>query len=165
MRGEEVVGGVKVGFALRYEGLVKRVIVQYKYRFSEELVEVLGAILRERAGLVEDEVMIVAVPLHVRRWRQRGFNQAELLGRALGEVNDCLERVRWTGAQAKLGREERLVNLRGAFVVKAGYVVSGRRVLLVDDVCTTGSTLRECVKVLEEAGAAEVKCLVLARGR
>lgn len=113
--------------------------------------------------------VIVPVPLHTRRLRQRGFNQAGLLARGLGkavglEVDyGLLERKQWTEPQTRLKREERLRNVKGAFrVVKTGKLRGGS-VLLVDDVYTTGTTLRECAAVLRQAGAEEVHAVTVSR--
>lgn len=151
--------------AMEYGGFVRKIIVQFKYRFSEELSEVLGDILRSRIGEIKKEVLIVPVPLHKSRLRYRGFNQAEVLAGQLGRVNDCLVRVRSTGAQAKLGRTDRMNNLIGAFALRDGVAVGGREILLVDDVATTCSTLNECSKVLKAAGAGRICAIVLARGK
>lgn len=113
--------------------------------------------------------VIIPVPLHHKRLRQRGFNQAGLLARGLGkalglEVDyGLLARSAWTEPQTRLKREERLHNVKGAFqVVKAGRLL-GRSVLLLDDVFTTGTTLCECATVLKEAGAEEVHAITVSR--
>lgn len=113
--------------------------------------------------------VIIPVPLHTGRLRQRGFNQAGLLARGLGkavglEVDyGLLARTEWTEPQTRLKREERLHNVKGAFrVVKAGKL-RGRSVLLVDDVFTTGTTLCECATVLKQVGAEEVHAITVSR--
>jgi ComF family protein len=116
--------------------------------------------------------VIVPVPLHASRLASRKYNQASLLAAPLARrlgvklVTGVLDRVRDTRAQAELDREARLVNLDGAFAVHggpSGTSLTGARVLLVDDVRTTGSTLRACAAALHEAGAADVHALVVAR--
>lgn len=112
---------------------------------------------------------IVPVPLHVKRLRQRGFNQAALLARALGKAAgipvryDVLARSVWTEPQTRLKREERLENVKGAFVVSRPSDVRGKRILLLDDVFTTGSTLCECTRVLKKCGAAQIHALTVSR--
>lgn len=113
--------------------------------------------------------LIVPVPLHVRRLRQRGFNQAALLARELGRRLEipvqcgALSRRIWTEPQTRLNREERLRNVKGAFAVLKPGDIGGARILLIDDVFTTGSTLCECAGALKETKAAEVHALTVSR--
>ncbi len=117
--------------------------------------------------------LIVPVPLHDRQERQRGYNQAESLARALGgdigrAVVPLLERARKTKTQTKLTRKERKTNMEGAFQIAPRlatecHALKGRPILLVDDVCTTGSTLGACLKALRKAQLGPVRALVLAR--
>jgi ComF family protein len=117
---------------------------------------------------------LVPVPLYGLRRRERGFNQARELALELGRrtglpVWDCLARQRMTRVQAKLRRSERLRNLRGAFVLspeagKRGFDAKGKRLLVLDDVFTTGATVNACAHVLKRAGAAEINALTVARG-
>jgi ComF family protein len=116
--------------------------------------------------------VVVAVPLHIARQRERGYNQAHLLAREFGRMvglpsmSGTLKRARNTPAQVGLDASQRHANVCGAFVYHAtrhGDGVGGRRVLLVDDVCTTGATLEACSAALREAGAASVWGFTLAR--
>ena len=113
--------------------------------------------------------MIVPVPLHYRRLRQRGFNQASLLARRLGSLlripvdYSSLRRTRWTEPQIGLSRNQRAANVKGAFSLKAMEKVKGKGVLLLDDVLTTGETVNQCARVLQDGGAREVVVLTVAR--
>jgi ComF family protein len=113
--------------------------------------------------------MIVPVPLHARRLRSRGFNQAVLLGEVLARqwhlplARQALKRIRWTEPQISLSAEERRVNVKGAFAVPDIAAVMGKHVLLLDDVFTTGSTVEECSRVLKRSGAAAVTVITIAR--
>ena len=110
---------------------------------------------------------LAPVPIHHTRKRERGYNQAEIIGEVLAGwlgkpmLPRLLRRLRSTGTQTKLKKEERAKNISGAF--KANGNAAGKSVLLVDDVLTTGSTVNECAKVLRQAGAAEVRVLTAAR--
>ena len=112
--------------------------------------------------------VIVPVPLHHRRLLWRGFNQSLEISRSLSKrldrpvLKNGLTRIRNTPPQTRLGLRERRVNIKDAFLADTGQI-RGRRVLLVDDVYTTGSTLRECARTLRRAGAFGVDVLVLAR--
>jgi len=153
---------------------------QFKYRGQFFLARLLGEMLEqalEDPRIAEDaesgEWVLVPVPLHARRLREREFNQAEELSRevacrrGLPSVN-ALRRIRYTRRQAKLDRAERLTNLRGAFEIspkpREGKAIVGKRVLLVDDVLTTGATASECARALAEAGALKVVVITVVRG-
>jgi ComF family protein len=106
--------------------------------------------------------------LHWRRYVRRGFNQSELLAREIRRrtglpVARCVRRTRATESQAGLSASERRRNVRGAFRVKRGHALAGRRILLIDDVMTTGATAAACASALKRAGAHSVTVLVLAR--
>jgi ComF family protein len=112
--------------------------------------------------------MVVPVPLHPARQRERGFNQAALLANLLvpsaaAPVREILERTRYTTTQTAHDRAERMENLHGAFRLRKNQDVRDLRVLLIDDVLTTGSTLSECARVLKAAGAASVHAATAAR--
>lgn len=113
--------------------------------------------------------MIIPVPLHAKRLRERGFNQSVLIARALfshekKRINtSVLQRHRWTEPQATYGGKARRKNLRNAFSVRIPAQIKGKKILLIDDVFTTGTTVNECAGVLLKAGAAEVIVFTLAR--
>jgi ComF family protein len=151
-----------------YDAPLREAILALKYRRRRRLAEPLGMLfvagLPEHIGGCE---AVVAVPLHRTRERERGFNQSVLLAhmvaRALGKpVAAGLERVRPTAQQVGLDHAARKANVRGAFAWRAG--VAPRSVLLIDDVLTTGSTMRECARALRAAGVREVHGLALASG-
>jgi ComF family protein len=111
---------------------------------------------------------LVPVPLHSAREREREFNQARVLAELVSRrvnlpMEDCLRRSRYTTSQTRLDREERMENLRGAFHVAHTPRVTGRHLILIDDIFTTGSTVDECARVLRAAGAASVRVLTVAR--
>lgn len=150
---------------LRYEGVGKGAVHALKYGGYRPVVERLMAPLM--AGSLGDERFdaVIAVPLHRSRLAKRGFNQAELLGRAVaGRIGapflDTLRAVRGTRDQVELTALMRRENVAGAFAARGP--VPGR-LLLVDDVMTTGATLNECARVLKTGGAREVHALTLCR--
>ncbi len=142
-----------------------------KYRNHKAVAATLGQILADtcqRYHLRAD--IIVPVPLHLSRLRERGYNQGELLARELGALlglpvdAHTLQRARATQSQMKLGAAERRQNVVGAFSCGRN-TLAGQRVLLIDDVCTTGSTLDACAEALKEAGVASVWGVTLAKAR
>ncbi len=153
-----------------YDSLLGELLRAYKFKAALGLGELLQTLAVETFFLREYALpdVIVPVPLHTRRLLHRGYNQSLELGRMLSRrlgrplAPDGLRRVRATVPQVALERENRLHNVHGAFQA-SGRVVSSRRVLLLDDVMTTGSTLQECTRVLLLEGASAVDILVLAR--
>lgn len=153
-----------------FEGVIRAAILALKYRSQTRLADFLGSALLLPLQTRPLEVdVIVPVPLWPARRRERGFNQSELLARraahACGWPVDptALVRLRDTPRQTELPARQRWINVSGAFAVGPHVDVRGRRVLLVDDVCTTGATIEACAKPLVEAGAAGVWALVIAR--
>lgn len=154
--------------AMVYEGPVAEAIKRFKYGRRLEWLPVLQAWLRspDCRELVDAADLLVPVPLHTRRLQERGFNQALLLARAFPQkplAREALVRVRYTQPQSGLNPRERRENVRRAFAVARPEEVQGKVVLLIDDVYTTGATVRECARVLLKAGAREVNVLTVAR--
>ncbi len=146
------------------------IIRRHKYGLDQSLQKALAEFLGpELPYSSADCDLVVPVPLHRRRLWWRGFNQAALLARAvsrrMGRPVDAgaLVRSRFTAPQTSQSHDERRRNVRSAFVVRRPQRVIGRRVLLVDDVMTTGATADECARVLLKAGAQRVDVLTLAR--
>lgn len=157
-------------FSLYYEPPVSRLIRQFKYsgvyRLAPFLIEQLEPVIEGIAPGGFD--CVLPVPLHGKRMRERGFNQAELLARYIAErcgipLSENLRRTRNTRKQARLSARRRRRNLENAFAATASF--EGMRVLLVDDVLTTGSTLNSCARALRQAGAADVQAVTLAGSR
>lgn len=149
----------------QYEGSLRAIVHAFKYGPRPTLARPLAARLRACGGdVLEGADIVVPVPLHASRQRQRGFNQAAELARHLRVPGlDALDRVRRTASQADLPAARRHANVRGAFAHVAGVDVTDRIVVLVDDVSTTGATLNACADALLTAGAREVRALTVAR--
>lgn len=158
--------------AYLFEGGIMQAIHQFKYagksHFAKSLGPLLGSFAKEWLDKADDYLMM-PVPLHPKRLRERAFNQSLLLARyvapLLGTELDflSLKRIRYTQPQTGLKSDERRKNVLRAFEIAERKVLKGRTVLLVDDVATTGNTLNECARTLKRAGAETVFCLTLAR--
>jgi len=155
-----------------YEGPLRVAIHELKYRGRRRVAaRLVRALLEDEAvrTLAATSDLLVPVPLHPRRRRQRGFNQATLVARELSRrtgrpaCEDALVRRRDTAPQAGLSAAERRRNVAEAFAVRRRALVAGRVVTLVDDVMTTGATAFACARALRAAGASEVRMLSLAR--
>lgn len=151
-----------------YEGVLRDLIHLFKYARVRPLGKVLGAYLGAALPREERFDMVVPMPLYwVRRWR-RGFNQSDVLARAVARrsgipVVRAVRRARSTAPQASLSRAGRRRNVQGAFAPRRGVDVRGLRILLVDDVLTTGATANACAGALKRAGARYVAVLAVAR--
>ncbi len=151
-----------------YEAELRELIHLFKYAKIRTLAGPLGKFLAVALPREQAYDVIVPMPLHIwRRW-QRGFNQSELLAREIGRrihtpVKNLVRRVRYTRPQAGLTNAKRRTNVVRAFRAKNSRALEGSRVLLVDDVLTTGATARACAKALKKAGAGHVTVLTLAR--
>lgn len=151
-----------------YEGTLRKLIHLFKYGRIQTLARPLGGFLGSSIPAGETFDAVVPMPLHWwRRWR-RGFNQAELLAREVArrcgvDVVNAVHRAHATSSQAGLSHSKRRENVAGAFKVRRPERVRGLRVVLVDDVMTTGATANACAAALKRAGARRVTLLTLAR--
>lgn len=156
-----------------YEGVIRTAIHRFKFKNRKNLGEALGMVLVQYISYtptlnMKEMDMIVPVPLHKKRHRKRGFNQVRTLAESLNRyfsipVVDAIERSRDTKAQFDLPRGERFKNVYRAFKVFDQNAVKDKRILLLDDIYTTGATIIECSKALKNAGAKRVEILTLSR--
>ena len=158
--------------ALRYDEAGRRLILPLKHADRTELAGALAAMMaRAGASLLEDAEWLVPVPLHPSRLRARGYNQAALLARAIGRcrdvpvISDALVRLHPTQPLGELSAVERETAVKGVFAVRRGRgaLLKHKRVVLIDDVLTSGATSAACTRVLLAAGALSVDVLVAAR--
>jgi len=161
-------------FVAYFEGPLRRAVHQLKYRGCRAVAPALGHLMA--ATFLADSFpceLLIPVPLHAQRLRERGYNQADLLARAVGAElavpvrPAALARCRATRSQVELNAQERRDNVRAAFTVPpaAAGAIQGQATVLIDDVCTTGATLEACAAALRQAGARSVWGLTLGRER
>ncbi len=164
-------------FAADYQKpLTRKLIQKFKYEpFIKELAEPLASLIIEHFQLIEKppsftDFFLVPVPLGKKRLRWRGFNQAEEIGDNLAQfwgiplLNNVLVKIKNTLPQVELSDKEREENIKGAFLCQNPETVRGKKILLINDVYTSGATMTECARVLKKAGSKEIIGLAVARG-
>jgi len=167
-----------LGAAADYDGAVKNIIRHLKYKSWSRLKNPIGDILRiylknlKLNELKLKNYLVIPIPLHKNRERERGFNQAELIGKIIADClnlpleKNILTRTKETKSQADLKNwDQRKNNLAGAFQIGTGKNINKKNIILVDDVYTSGATINEAVKTLRLAGAKKILVLVLAKTR
>lgn len=169
-------------FAINYQNpLIKNLIKKFKYEpFVKELAKTFSSLIIAHFKLMEKpppffdggtEFLLIPVPLEKRKLRWRGFNQAREISKELSQflkipliVDDVLIKIKETPPQVELSNEERKESVKGVFSCQNPEKIQGRKIILVDDVYTTGSTMEECAKVLKESGAKGIVGIAVARG-
>ncbi|MEM0986203.1 MAG: ComF family protein [Pseudomonadota bacterium] len=158
--------------ALAYDDGSRRIVLDLKRAGRRDGLKLIASWMTQAGrDLLDDTDLIIPVPLHYTRLVQRGYNQAGWLAQGVGRASGvpvrvaALKRTRATPSQGFLTSRQRRKNVSGAFAVRKRYqtLVSGARIVLIDDVLTTGATLKSCVRALKSAGAASVDVLVLCR--
>lgn len=153
------------------DGVAKKAIWMLKYRGIKQLAEPLAELLNTRCStkITGRDWLVIPIPISKKRLKKRGFNQAELIAKEFTKKTqtycliDVLYKTRETPAQVSVkNRKERLGNLKGAFAVKNAHLIKDKNIILIDDVSTTGATIREARKVLRESGAKRVIAMVIA---
>ena len=154
-----------------YDEVIKSKLIKFKQSGYKNIGQTLSYLVSEYLDNLDIDIdIIIPMPIHSNRLKDRGFNQSEILcERLTGRykklvIKDILFRILDTPHQTGLSRFNRMENLSGAFILKKPSRIKGKKILLIDDIFTTGSTFDECAKVLYKAGAKTVDCLCLPRG-
>jgi ComF family protein len=167
-------------FITEYKNFLIKKLIQYlKYEpFCKELAKDLSLLIIDHFQLIDKEPeflknkkdwVLIPVPLEKRKIKWRGYNQAEEIAKNLSQflkiplLSNCLIKIKKTRPQVELSLEERKENVKGAFLVKNEKLIKNKKILLVDDVFTTGATMLECARILKEAGVKEIVGIVIAR--
>jgi ComF family protein len=156
--------------AVIYSEGAKKIILPFKHGDKTNLAKFMAGVMVARgSGLIGKCNVIMPVPIHLFRMLKRKYNQAALLARFVGKSSgkpvfyNALVRKRSSPPQGHMGEKERIRNVKGVFAVKSRAKLKGLKVLLIDDVFTTGATVNECAAVLKKAGASRVYVLTFAR--
>lgn len=155
----------------KYDGIIRKSIIDYKFNDKSYLADTFEKMITKNEkiyGFLKKYDIILSVPLYKKNARQRGYNQSELISRKIAKTTGIvLERnnlikARETQKQSTLNKIEREKNVKNAFQVKNGDKIKNRKIILFDDIYTTGSTANECSKILKEEGAKEIAVMTLA---
>ena len=159
--------------ALKYEGIVRDKIMSYKFGEKSYLYKTFTKIIIKNEKIyrfLKLYDIIIPVPMFKSKESVRGYNQSELLAKYIAKLTnmECLEdvliKIKDTKVQSTLSKKERLENIKGAFEIVDKEKICGKKVALVDDIYTTGSTVNECSKILKKAGAKEILVITIAKG-
>lgn len=160
----------RVYYSISYNRFVREKIKDYKYNGKNYLYKPFSEIMIKtikNKNMDNDIDGIIYVPTHRRKEALRGYNQAELLAKYISKklskplLGDSLIKIKWTKEQSHSNKIDRIINLKNSFQVKNSNIIENKRILLIDDIITTGATMEECSKVLINAGAKEVVGLAL----
>ena len=156
---------------LKYENMVRSKIIDYKFNEKSYLYKTFAKIIlnnKKIYSFLKKYDIMICVPMHVKRKLQRGYNQSELIAKEIAknlyidiQINN-LKKIKDTEKQSLLNKDKRKQNVKDAFSIKNSKLIENKKVILFDDIYTTGSTADECSKVLKKAGAAEIAVLTIA---
>ncbi len=159
-------------YMFKYEGMIRSIILKYKFQDKSYLYKTIVNFLLKNEKLFEiikTYDTIVPVPISKKRKKTRGYNQSYLIAREIADKagisinNKCLFKTKNIIEQNKLNKEERANNIKGVYELKNSYELENKKILLIDDIYTTGSTVNECCRILKKAKPKEIDILVIAK--
>ena len=159
-------------YIFKYEGLIRKTIIDYKFNEKSYLYKTFVNFLLKNEKIfekIQKYDKIIPVPISKKRKKERGYNQSLLITKEIAQktklelVNNCLYKTQNIIEQSKLNKEERTKNVQGVYEIKNEQLIQNKKILLFDDVYTTGSTVNECSRVLREAEPSKIGVLVLAK--
>ena len=159
-------------YVFKYEGIIRKMLLNYKFQDKSYLYKTFVNFLlnnKKFFNIIKSYDTIVPVPISKQRYKQRGYNQCELLGREIANIvdiqyeNNCIFKQKNIIEQSKLNKEERIRNIQGAYYLKNGKKLKNKNVLVLDDIYTTGSTVNECCKIINEAKPNKIGVLTIAK--
>ncbi len=157
---------------LKYEELIRNKIITYKFEDKNYLCHLFSTLIlhqKEACTFLKQYDMILPIPIHAKRKRERGYNQSELVAKEVAKAlniqiqNDILLKQKNTKPQSSLKREDRLKNVQGVYKIKNRNKIQEKSIVIFDDIYTTGATTKQCRKMLKEAGAKRVGIFTIAK--
>lgn len=159
-------------YLFNYNGIIREKIIAYKFNDMAHLSSTFAKFIiknKKICGFLRKYDIIVPVPIHNKRKKERGYNQSELIARNIADftqlelASDVLMKTKNNTAQSSLNKADRQNNVKNVYGIKNAEKIKNKRVVLIDDIYTTGSTVNECSKILKNAGASEIAVLVIAK--
>ena len=159
-------------YLFKYQGTIRKIILNYKFNDKSYLYKTIVNFLLKKEKLFEilkSYDTIIPVPISKKRQKQRGYNQSSLIAKEMAkklqlEYNcNCLFKTKNVIEQSKLDKEERIKNIQGVYELKNKELLYNKKILLIDDVYTTGSTVNECSKILKQANPAKIGIFTIAK--
>lgn len=156
-------------YLFRYEGNIRTMILEYKFKDKSYLYKFFSEIIVNNCNLKNKYDIILPVPIHKKRKLQRGYNQSELIAKDIAKnidieySNSVLQKVKNTLPQSSLNKSQRINNVLGMYNITKPQYINDKKIILIDDIYTTGSTVNECSKILKKNGAVLVDVLTLAK--
>jgi phosphoribosyltransferase len=159
-------------YIFRYEGKIRKIIIDYKFNEKSYIyVTFVNFLLKNKKIFenIKNYDTIIPVPISKKRQKERGYNQSLLIARKIAEktnlelMNNCLIKTKNIIEQSKLNKEDRLQNIYGVYELTNRQLIENKKILLIDDIYTTGSTVNECSRILRKANPEKIGVLVLAK--
>ena len=161
-----------LAYLFKYDGIIREKILKYKFKDSAYLYKTFSEIIiknKKMCGFIKKYDIIIPVPIHKKRYKERGYNQSELLAKEIAKILEIpmekhvLIKALNNTPQSKLSKQERKNNAIGVYKTINNQKIINKKVILVDDIYTTGSTANECSKMLKQAGVSEIAVLTIAK--
>lgn len=159
-------------YFFKYQGMIREILLNYKFKDKSYLYKtIVNFILKDKKifEILNFYDIIIPVPISKQRKKQRGYNQSLLIAREISKIigipcqNKCLLKTKEITEQSKLNKEDRIKNVQGVYKLKNANLIKNKRVLLIDDIYTTGSTARECCKILNQGKVKNIDVLTIAK--
>lgn len=156
----------------KYEGFIRKLLLDYKFRDKAYLYKTIVKIILKQENLFEilkSYDTIIPIPISKKRRKDRGYNQSELIAKEIADIinleykNNCLVKIKNIIEQSKLNKEQRILNIRDAYVLQNGSELKNKKIILFDDIYTTGSTANECSRLLKNANPKGICVLTIAK--
>lgn len=162
----------KHAYIFKYEGIIRENLINYKFNEQSYLNETFENIIIKNEKIcrfIKSYDIIIPVPIHKKRYKERGYNQTELIATRIAKnlgiqaITDVLIKVKNNKPQSELTKAEREQNIKNVYIIQNKQKIKNKAILIIDDIYTTGNTVNECSKIIKQAGAREIAVLTLAK--